>query len=162
MKLHLKLIICYVATVFAIFFCVNYVGNRILERSIKEELLKEYSSDAQHIAQVYEDLYFDANVSMAQVKKQMTTYDAMIDARIWIVNAMHLVVVDSRGNGAIPVDTYSKELLKQIYSENVMFEGIFSEPMFCINEPIVISYAVKGYICLFVPMSEIQSRSEST
>ena len=35
MKLHFKLIICYVAAIVAVFFCVNWFGNRIIEENVK-------------------------------------------------------------------------------------------------------------------------------
>ena len=155
MKLHIKLIICYVVTVFSVFFCVNFAGNRILKAKITQDLKNEYYKDIQRIAQVYADYYFDENVRISQVRSQMKLFDELISARIWIVNAARVVVIDTRGITPTYVDDYSGTLLKQMFSENVMFEGLFDEPMLCVNEPVVASYSVKGYVCLFIPMSRI-------
>ncbi|MCR5331363.1 MAG: HAMP domain-containing histidine kinase [Lachnospiraceae bacterium] len=159
MKLHFKLIICYIAAVFAVFFCVNYLGNRILEDSVTQDLKDEYYLDVQRIAGLYADLYYDENVSMSQVRKQMETYDELVDARIWIVNAAHYVIIDSRSTMPLFVDNHSDTILKQTFTENIQFEGVFDEPMMCISEPVIIAYSIRGYVCLFFPMQKIRDQS---
>ena len=116
MKLHIKLIICYVVTIFAVFFCVNFAGNRILKAKIMQDLKDEYYRDIQRIAQVYTDYYFDENVRISQVRSQMKLFDDLISARIWIVNAARIVVIDTRGATPVYVDDYSNTLLKQMFS----------------------------------------------
>ena len=86
----------------------------------------------------------------------MESYDKLVDARIWIVNTGHYVIIDTRSPAAMQVDNYSPELLKQTFTENVMYDAIFEEPMLCVNEPVAMSYSVKGFVCLFVPMQRIK------
>ena len=156
MKLHVKLIICYLAAVFAVFLSVNVVGTGILEKNARSELQQKYSRDAQKIAQVYADYYFDENVRLSQARHQMEIYDEILDARIWFVNASNYVIVDTRGSGTFNVENYSDQILRQPFVENIELPGIFSEPMMCVNEPVIASYSTKGYICLFVPMTRIK------
>ncbi|MBP5331925.1 MAG: HAMP domain-containing histidine kinase [Lachnospiraceae bacterium] len=152
------MIICYLAAVFAVFFCVNRVGNRILENEITKDVKDKYYRDVQHIAQLYADYYYDENVSMSQVRKQMEAFDELVDARIWIVNRSHYVIIDSRSTMPLLVDNHSDVMLKQTYTENIQFEGVFDEPMMCICEPVIVSYSVSGYVCLFIPMDLIRQQ----
>ncbi len=159
MKLQFKLIICYAVTVIAVFLIVNLLGNSMVQKSVYENIKRTYYKDLQQISSVYADLYYDREASLAQVRQQMCIYDELIDARIWVINANKYVIVDTRGGGAFQIDNYSKELLRQVYVENVEFPGMFDEPMLSVSEAVVDSYSVKGYICIFVPMSRIVQMS---
>lgn len=160
MKLRAKLLICCLAALIAVLLCVNLAGNAILEGSVRRELKKKFGSYAQTIAQVYADYYYDESVRISQVKKQMEIYDRLLDARIWYVNAADYVMIDTRGTGTFKIEKYSEQLLHHTLSENIEISGIFTEPMMCITEPVIISYTAKGYICLFVPMSRIRSDTD--
>ncbi|MCR5685381.1 MAG: HAMP domain-containing histidine kinase [Lachnospiraceae bacterium] len=155
MKLHVKLIICYVAAVIAVFFVINLLGNHYLHKSVYEDIRNTYYKHVQRIASVYSDLYYDREISLAQVRQQMVIYDELIDARIWVINANKYVLIDTRGSGAFQLDNYSEDLLNQVFAENVDFPGLFEEPMLCVNEAVVENYSVKGYICILVPMSRV-------
>ncbi len=160
MKLHTKLIICYLAAVFAVFLCVNFAGNRIMEKRASQDLRDEYYKNVQQIAQVYADYYYDENASISTVRKQMGVYDALMDARIWVVNSSHYVVIDTRSNGTVFTDQYSDTMLYHTFTEDLMFEGVFNEPEMCVCEPVIVAYSIKGYICIFIPMSRFGEYSE--
>ena len=155
MKLHIKLVICYAAAIIAVFLIINLLGNSLIRKSVYDDIINTYSRHLQQISSVYADLYYDREASLAQVRQQMRIYDELIDARIWVVNANRYVIVDTRGGGAFQVDNYSDELLRQVLVENVEFPGLFDEPMLSMSEVVVGDYSVKGYICIFIPMSRI-------
>lgn len=159
MKLHIKLIICYLAAVLAVFFCVNFAGNRIMEKRAAQDLKDKYYKDVQHIAQLYADYYFDEDVSISTVRRQMAVYDALIDARIWVVNSSHYVLIDTRSSGTVVVDQYSDRILGHTFTEDLTIEGVFNEPVMCVCEPVIVAYSIKGYICVFVPMSMLNEYS---
>lgn len=158
MKLPFKMAFCYLAAVLFMFLIVNLFGTGILRETIKDEIKTEYHSNALTLADEFAGYYMNATMSLSSVLKQLDAADTMIDARIWYVNNEGTVIADTRKLTPVTVNMSDMTFLNETYSEDVMLEGVFTEPMMILTEPVLVNYLVKGYVCVQVPMSMVETR----
>lgn len=156
MKIPVKVIICYVLTVLAVFLFVNiFVGNSISSR-VYENQKEELHECAQNLADKYVVKFYDSKATLRQMRDQVTTLSSILGARIWIVNSKNKVVVDSEGQVIIDIDELNPEFVYEAYHENVVMDDMFEEAMFCAVSPVMYNYSVKAYVCVFVPQRQLE------
>lgn len=151
MKIPLKMVICYLAAVFAMFYIINFFGSSKLEGRCLTELEKEYSETAQTIADEYMLDYMSSAVTMRQVVEKLKAMDRLIDARIWLVNSKDAVVADTRGSTILNLDTVGADFLSSACTRGFTIEGFIDEPMLCFSAPVMYEYRIRAYVCVLVP-----------
>jgi len=164
MRVPVKLMICYVVAVVAIFLVVNVWGTDIIEDRTLENVKQEYYADARMIADEYVLDYYNSEIGLSEMLRQMRHIDSIIDARIWLVNSKRVVVADTRQAdtiGRIFLDDVDKDFLNYTFKENVSYSGIFKEPVLSVTEPVMYDFAVRGYVCLHVPMTVVEEQTVS-
>ncbi len=160
MKLPVKVAICFLFTVALIFIIVNMFGVSSVEKTLNEEIRAEYSRHAERIADEYSEYHYDSSVSATEINRQLKVTDEIIDARIWICNGRGTVAADTRGRILLDTEKAAPGMLGRDYSENVMIPGVFEEPQMVFVSPVIYEYKVKGYVCVFVPMSKARKGAE--
>lgn len=159
MKLPLKIVICYLITILAVFLVINLYGNDKIERDVRERLKNEYSDYAAKLADEYTVLFVRGIADQEEVRTQLVTTSGLINARIWLVNSKNVVVIDTEGRYQPDLDVFDDTFLTHSYVEDTLLNGMFEEPMLCAISPIVFNYSIKGYICTLIPSSRIGESS---
>ena len=155
MKLPLKVTICFLVTILVIFVLVNLFGNRMVEEAVYEKMKPQYSEHVRRIADEYSEYYFSSYVDLGDIQRQLELIDRLIDARIWLVNSKAAVLADTRSKALLNVSDQADMLFGSSFTDGVEMSGVFAEPMMCFCEPVIYDYAVKGYVCIFVPQSKV-------
>ena len=65
------------------------------------------------------------------------------------------MLADTRSRALLNVSDYANLLFSSSFKDHVEIQGVFAEPMMCFCEPVIYDYAVKGYVCIFVPQSRV-------
>lgn len=159
MKLPIKVIICYLATILLIFLMVNLHGNRIVKDRVYDKIKAEYSEHVRKIADEYSTNYYNSSVDLRAITRQMMLADGIINARIWIINSKGVVISDTRSKGLFNVSSYANVLYEKSFNDNVVLEGILKEPVMSFAEPVIYDYTIRGYVCIIVPESRINSEA---
>ncbi len=159
MKLPIKVIICYLVTILLIFLLVNVSGNRIVKERVFNKLKAQYSEHVRKIADEYSEKYYNYSADLNAITRQMMLADSIINARIWIVNSKGTVISDTRSKGLYKVASYADVLYEKSFNRHVELEGIFKEPVMCFSEPVIYDYTIRGYVCIFVPESRIDTEA---
>jgi signal transduction histidine kinase len=154
-KLPLKVTICFLVTILVIFVLVNLFGNRMVEEAVYEKMKPQYSEHVRRIADEYSEYYFSSYVDLGDIQRQLELIDRLIDARIWLVNSKAAVLADTRSKALLNVSDQADMLFASSFNDGVEISGVFAEPMMCFCEPVIYDYAVKGYVCIFVPQSKV-------
>lgn len=157
-KVLVKLIMCYIVSATAVFVILNTVGTAVLKNSLLQEKKEELYNEACLIADEYVVPYFDSQINLPQMLNQLRVLDKVMDARIWIANSKGVVLADTRADqtvGIIYINQLDTDFLNSTYHENVNYRGVFSENMLSVVEPLMYSYAVRGYVCVHIPMNQV-------
>ncbi|MCR5428921.1 MAG: HAMP domain-containing histidine kinase [Lachnospiraceae bacterium] len=115
----------------------------------------QYSEHVRRIADEYSEYYFSSYVDLGDIQRQLELIDRLIDARIWLVNSKAAVLADTRSKALLNVSDQADMLFASSFTNGVEMTGVFAEPMMCFCEPVIYDYAVKGYVCIFVPQSKV-------
>ncbi|MBO7634692.1 MAG: HAMP domain-containing histidine kinase [Lachnospiraceae bacterium] len=115
----------------------------------------QYSEHVRRIADEYSEYYFSSYVDLGDIQRQLELIDRLIDARIWLVNSKAAVLADTRSKALLNVSDQADMLFGSSFTDGVEMSGVFAEPMMCFCEPVIYDYAVKGYVCIFVPQSKV-------
>ena len=164
MRASVKLIICYVITVVALFTIVNLVGTEGYEKKIEERTVEEYKGITDFLNDyVTEALYVDKVDFQSDVKPKLIKIAELINARMIIVNGPTMAIaMDTAYDNAKPfsdLDSFDRTLLNQVATEHVEGQGLFKEPVIFINMPIMYKYQFKGYLFVAYPESLIHEQA---
>ena len=153
-KITLRLIITYIATVTAMFFVVNAIGQSRVRRSLIENKKQAMLKVAETIADEYGEIYYSSGIKINELTKQLISIDHFLDIRVMLTNMSGLVFVDTRGSIAYTVEQYVGD---EAAFENVSIPAMSKEPMLLVSAPVEYDFAVRGYICLAVTMQSVYS-----
>lgn len=159
MKLPAKAVFCYLIAVCAIFIIVNVSGMRAIKKTVLSQLKNDYSVKTEEIADQCGEYFYRPEASLEGIRAQLEIADRLIDARIWFANVKGVVVIDTRSYTLTDVSVYDPGFFDFSYREDVTLSGVFPEPMLCFREAVISGFAVKGYLCVLVPMSRITLRA---
>lgn len=159
-SLLFKLVVCYLTILIFSFTLLNTYGANKITESVMEEKKIVMFKEANLIASEYMTNYLKNRVTLPGLTTQLKTIDTFLDARIWIVNKDGLIISDTRRNytnvNAPNLYNINPNFLDMTVSENTLFDGIFTEPMLSIIQPVTMNFEIKGYIILNTPMSSIE------
>ncbi len=156
MKIPVKVIICYVLTVFVLFFCANTILASMVRDDIGQERKTEMAECARELADGYIVRFYDSKYTLRQMRDQVSMLSDILGQRIWIINSKNKVVVDSESTKVVDLGEIDPEFVYNTYHDDVMIEDILEEKMLAVTEPVMYKYAVKAYVCVLAPESETQ------
>lgn len=170
MKASVKLIICYIVTVVALFTIVNYVGVEGYEKSLAEEAKTRYTHLAELFAQTISPLYekkrvtpiSDSELMLATVRTNLASAAESTDVRLFLTNSSKQIVADTLYQNSQPYSNFDNldlTLLDRGITEHVNGQGLFNEPTVFISIPIMVSYEIRGYLCLTYPESRFHDEA---
>ncbi len=152
-KITLRFLFVYIATVTAMFFLVNAIGQSRLRRSLLENRKDAMIQDAQQIAVEYGETYYRSGITISELNKQLTSIDHFLGMRVMLTNNGGLAFIDTGSDSHVTIERYIANTT-QIF-DNVTIGVGSKEPMLLVTEPINCDFAIRGYICLAVTMASI-------
>lgn len=163
-RVFIKLLICYVAAAVSMFLLLNLFGVWRLERSLIERKKEALYAEASMISSEYADRYFRSQLTIQDMKRQLTTVDTFLDVRIWVTNSSGRLLLDTRGKNTglqsqPELAQLDSDLLAQRYIEEYRLEELIDQPVLIVIEPMAIDYSVRGYICLLADMEGIRAET---
>lgn len=147
-KITLKLVIVYLATVVSMFFLLNAVGRKKIQRSLIENREKTMSEEASQIATEY------GNASSLEIRRAIQSVDRCLQMRVLLTNTAGTVVVDTRSTEPFDLAQALPDFSNEFH-ENIVVIPLSKEPILFVCEPILLDYSVRGYVCLVVSMESI-------
>ncbi|MBP5160269.1 MAG: HAMP domain-containing protein [Lachnospiraceae bacterium] len=161
-KIIVKLILCFIVSIVAVFVIMNSFGVSLLKDDITEKLKNRIHAEAELLANEYVSNFFDSQVTRGQMSDHLKVIDRTLDARIWVINSKGAVLADTRaenGQGSINVEALDPGFLKGTFHENLMYKGVFDTPMMSATVPLMYDFSVRGYVTLLVPMDRVDEES---
>lgn len=159
MKIAAKVILCFLLALLTVFMLVNYAGGKMTKKALRERAKTEYYEKAHSIADEYAAEYYDASISATTVGERLRIVSRALAVRIWVLNSKGVVLVDTDGTKGLDISNYDPDFLRETYHEDLKITGIFQEPVLAVLAPIFVDYGIKGYICLMVPIADIEDYS---
>ncbi len=160
MKLPLKVAICYLLTILAVFLFVNLYGNKKIEQAVYKKIRTDYSGYTRMIADEYSGYYYSYSyVDINDIIRQLELADEMIHARIWVINSKGLVLADTESKAMTNVREYAGMIYEKTFNRGVVIPGVLPDPMICFTEPVIYDFTVKGYVSVLIPESRIKDDS---
>jgi len=157
-----RLVICYVFAGVLIFLLLNTYGMNYLENRLKNDKKALLLNEAKLISSEYMSSFYDENLTLNTLKSQLRSIDKFLDIRVWIVSPDHVILADSSTMGnaqGINIDNLDPIFFENTISEDTFFEGVLSEHMLCVYEPVSYNMKVRGYIVLLTSLSGIQNET---
>ena len=152
-KITLRFVIVYIATVTAMFFLVNAIGQSRLRRSLLENRKDAMVQEAQKIAVEYGENYYRSGISISELKKQLTSIDHFLGMRVMLTNIHGLAFIDTGSTSMVTIERYIGNTTMIFDDVTIGVSG--KEPMLLVTEPINYDFAIRGYICIAVPMAAV-------
>lgn len=159
MKIAAKLTVCFLVALMSIFLLVNLAGEKITKKALMEQAEAEYYEKAHMLADEYAAEYYDVGMSVGEVTKRLRIVSSALGVRIWVLNSKGVVLIDTDGTRGLDISNYDQDFLKETYHENLKITGIFQEEVLCVQAPIFVEYGIKGYVCLMVPVADIEEKA---
>lgn len=145
------------------FSIMNTYGISRIQHSLIEDKENVLYEEATLIATEYMNNYFMDNLTLMDLRTQLSTIDTFLDTRIWFVRTDSTILLDTRDNfisgKEINLNEVSKGLLDNVFNENVTIPNLITEPMLTVVYPISYNYSFKGYIVMHTPIEAIKSDS---
>ncbi len=162
-SLILKFIVCYILVGFSLFSIMNTYGISRIQHSLIEDKENVLYEEASLIATEYMNNYFMENLSLMDLRTQLSTVDTFLNTRIWFVRTDSTILLDTRdkfiSGKEINLNEVSKGLLDNVFTENVTIPNLITEPMLTVVYPISYNYSFKGYIVMHTSIDAIKSDS---
>lgn len=162
-KALLKLILCYVIAAISMFVMLNYFGAKRLDKQFEQEKADLLTEEAGMIAEEYVTPYYRDTTRLSDMLVQLRSIDRFLGTRIWVVNTNGTVFVDTgEGSAArgINVDNYNPKFLDEVvtakYLTNITFQGVMTEEMLVVAQPLYLNYSLRAYVCIFLPMDSVR------
>jgi signal transduction histidine kinase len=152
-KITLRLIFVYIATVTAMFFIVNALGQSRIRRSLLANRKNAVLQEAQMVAVEYGENYYRSGITINELKKQLTSIDHFLGMRVLLTNTAGVVFIDTGGKEFYTIERYIGS--STLTFEDITITEISREPLLLVSEPIVYDYQIRGYVCLAVSMQSI-------
>lgn len=155
-----RLIISYLLAVVLVFLFLNTYGMNLLEKRLKNDQTDLMVKEAGLIKSEYLGNLESETLTLDNLAAHFQSIDTYLNIRVWIVNRDGEVIADS-ANPKIPANINVNELdpsflTENSVGENIIFQGVFYEPMLSIIKRLDYNFQLRGYIVLFTPMSEIE------
>jgi len=157
-----RLVICYVFAGVLIFLLLNTYGMNYLENRLKNDKKALLLNEAKLISSEYMSSFYDENLTLNTLKSQLRSIDKFLDIRVWIVSPDHVILADSSSMGnaqGINIDNLDPIFFENTISEDTFFEGVLSEHMLSVYEPVSYNMKVRGYIVLLTSLNGIQNET---
>lgn len=157
-----RLIICYIFAGVLIFLLLNTYGMNYLENRLRNDKEALLLNEAKLISSEYMPSYYDETLTLNTLSSQLRAINKFLNIRVWIVSPDGFIVADSLyAKNALNanINDLDPTFFDNTISEDIYYEGILSEHMLSVYEPISYNMKVRGYIVLLTSLRGIQNET---
>lgn len=156
-NLKLKYFISLLVVLLTLFFALNTYGSQQLKDSITYEKKVALYQQSDHLSKQYAQPYFNYEVTLDELKKQLTSIDALINTRIWFIRRDGTLLIDSKKiwNSDINVYDIDRDMLSTNTREHIQYPGYIDAPQIMVVSNVIMNYKVEGFIVMFFPESSL-------
>ncbi len=128
----------------------------------KKEAASLYKESAV-ISSSYAANYFSNNLSLEEIRTQLSALDTYLGADIWIVDTKGCIILNTASSSydSVVIDDFDIMDFGNRYYQIGTFYDSFSEETLSVFSPITVNYKVRGYVLIHKPISNIVSSANS-
>ncbi|MDF2472828.1 MAG: hypothetical protein K0R21_610 [Anaerocolumna sp.] len=160
-KLWIKLLLCYLFLAVVMLTILNTYGVNRMEDKLIEDKKNALYNEAASISSDYMNSFYRQQMTLSYLTAQIKAIDAVMDARIWIVNRNGLVISDTRPGSSeikeINIRELSPDFLNATFSDYTVMPGVLNDPVLSVVLPVTYNYQIQGYIVIHYALSEIMA-----
>lgn len=130
----------------------------LLENRLKKNKAEDLYNEARIMSSEYMDNFYSSTITLDYLDTQLHSIENLLNIRTWIVSPEGNVISDSSYSSnakGININDLDPDFLNITTSDRTYFKDYFSEPMFSYVQPVSYDYKVRGYIVLYMPLSQI-------
>lgn len=153
-----RIILCYLISSVLVIVLLNTYGMNLLKNRLKKDKADDLYNEARIMSSEYMDNFYSSTISLDYLDTQLHSIENLLDIRTWIVSPEGYVISDSSYSSnakGININTLDPDFLNKATSDRTYFKDYFSEPMLSYVQPVSYDYKVRGYIVLYLPLSQI-------
>lgn len=153
-----KLLLFYLMIIAILFFIANTIVPKRLEKNILEEREQKLYADAGVVTEGYVRRYYDSRITISKLMENLEPVADLLNVRIMIVASWGKVVGDTApmDDTVLQMEEIVPGFLEQTIHRDFYNQKIVEEPVLAVVLPLTYQYTVKGYVCMMVPMSDIE------
>lgn len=153
-----KLLLFYLMITAGLFFTMNTIAPGIVEKSILEKREQKLYADAGLVTEGYVRRYYDSRITITKLMENLEPVANLLEVRILIAASWGKVVgdTDPMNDTVLQLDEIVPGFLEQTVHRDFYNPAIVKEPVLAVVIPITYQYTVKGYVCMMVPMADIE------
>lgn len=158
-----RLILCFFISGVIFFILLNTFGVQLFKTQLKQDQISLLIRETELIESEYLGNLLDDTTPLDNLTLQFRALNRYQNIRVWIVNRTGEIILDSMGANnpsEIDLNKVSPSYLDgPPIQENIIFKGIFHEPMLSYIRPINSDFKLRGYVILHTPMSKIDQQA---
>ena len=158
-SLFAKLLLVFSVAGVSMFILLNTVGVQLMKERMLEKTKEDlYDLATEYVSEYLLDYYTSRDTSHMDLIYQFRLLEDMSGSRAWLVGNNGMIIMDSGTVGVgVSLTKAVPELLEQTFREDVYVKELMSEPVLCVNVPVIHDFTTKGHLVLSVPMSRIEA-----
>lgn len=158
--LYLKFIVAYLIFAFFGFVFITFFVPDVTSKQLINEKSRNLYSEATLIADTYASDLYTKETTLVEVKEQLDFLSVYQSSKIQIINPSGRVILDSseplQVDKEVIIENFDSTITGSSYYTTGNFFGTFNESVLTVIAPITSDYKVKGYVCIHLPMSQIE------
>lgn len=158
-----RLILCFLISGVMFFILLNNFGVQLFKKQLKQDQISLLIRETELIESDYLGNLLDDTTPLDNLTLQFRALNRYQNIRVWIVNRTGEIILDSMGTknpSEINLNEISPGFLYgHSIQEDIIFKGIFHEPMLSYIRPINSDFKLRGYVILHTPMSKIDQQA---
>ena len=159
--LHLKFLIVYVIFGFLSIFTVATLTDNLAFSGLKKYAGASLYKEANLLASDYLPNYFTKEITLSDVRLQLSGMESRLDASIWFVDADGKMItsVHSDNYPIVPTSISNFNPVEHGTSQYQIgdYHGYFTEDVITVMAPVISSYVPNGYLMIHKNVSDLET-----
>lgn len=163
--LYKKFILAYVIFGIVGFVFLSTAGSRLIERQMTKVCSSALTREARSIAESQAGRFYMENSTLQSLYDSLDALGTYQNATIWVISPEGELLLDTsqplNTENTRTIPDFDPVALGSNYYSTGDFFGQFDEDMLSVMVPVTYNYAIKGYVTIHTPMSDIYHQRES-
>lgn len=163
--LYKKFILAYVIFGIVGFVFLSTAGSRLIERQMTKVCSSALTREARSIAESQAGRFYMENSTLQSLYDSLDALGTYQNATIWLISPEGELLLDTsqplNTENTRTIPDFDPVALGSNYYSTGDFFGQFDEDMLSVMVPVTYNYAIKGYVTIHTPMSDIYHQRES-
>lgn len=163
--LYKKFILAYVIFGIVGFIFLSTAGSRLIERQMTKVCSSALTREARSIAESQAGRFYMENSTLQSLYDSLDALGTYQNATIWLISPEGELLLDTsqplNTENTRTIPDFDPVALGSNYYSTGDFFGQFDEDMLSVMVPVTYNYAIKGYVTIHTPMSDIYHQRES-